>query len=106
MGYSDSHYAWLENHLQQFFDQVLPTHYAGVSGLIVAHGDKCEQYKVEWARQGIPFNHGVALYLLTRVAPYCDQVRDTPTGWVAPAAWVVANYDRFRSLLENCDAKL
>jgi len=44
MGYSDSHYAWLENHLQHFFDQVLPTHYAGVSGLIVAHGDKCEQY--------------------------------------------------------------
>jgi hypothetical protein len=64
-------------------------------GGIVAHGDKCYSYRSEWESKGIPFEHGVAIYLLTYLRPYSKEVRETSNGWVAPKDWVIANYHKF-----------
>jgi len=92
-----SHYDWLEDHLQKFFEQ------AGAkwenNGIIVAHGDKCSSYQTGWEAVGIPFEHGVAIYLLSYISPFNTEVRDTPNGWVPPNRWVVDNYSRFKPLL-------
>jgi hypothetical protein len=34
-------------------------------GIVGAHGDKAYGYKKQWEKAGIPFNHGVLLFLLT-----------------------------------------
>lgn len=91
-----NHYKWLEQHLPAFF-AALGVCYS--PGIITAHGDKCYSYRREWEQAGIPFPHGVALYLLCYERPYSSEVRQTPAGWVAPSDWVVANYQKFREHL-------
>ena len=34
-------------------------------GIVGAHGDKAHGYKRQWEKAGVPFNHGVLLFLLT-----------------------------------------
>jgi hypothetical protein len=94
-----SHYDWLEEHLEPFLEAVgvHPNH--GNNGLIGAHGDKCYGYKHLWEEAGIPFEHGVAIFLLSYVRPYGLEVRDTPDGFVKVDQWVVDNYDRFKEHL-------
>jgi len=65
-------------------------------GMITAHGDKCYGYRAEWDAAGIPFEHGVAIYLLTYCSPYSKESRETEEGWVDPWRWVIANYERFK----------
>ena len=95
----NNHYDWLDEHLPTFFKNV------GVSfeknaGIIVAHGDKCYQYRDRWEFEYIPFDHGVAIYLLSYVHPYADEVRETVDNtWVDPKEWVIANYQRFSRFL-------
>lgn len=97
-----NHYDWLEKFFQPFVDQ---TEAKGINakGSIVAHGDKAYSYQNVWEEQGVPFHHGVALYLLTYLPPYSREVRETPKGWVAPVNWVSDNYVRFKSLLEKTE---
>lgn len=96
-----NHYDYLELHFEAFYRKLcevekLPvTNAAGGGGLIVAHGDKCYQYRDEWRRAGLTFEHGVAIYLLTYLGPWSDSVRGTPDGWVSPSQWVIANAPRF-----------
>ncbi len=93
-----SHYDYLDRHLGAFFERVgLPA--VRARGMGVAHGDKCYGYREGWDRAGIPFAHGVSIYLLSYVWPFTQEVRETPTGWVAPQCWVLSNYDRFKGLL-------
>lgn len=92
----DNHYKWLDHHLQTFFKAL------GVSctnGIIVAHGDKCYSYREEWEDAGIPFSHGVALYLLSYIHPYSKTCRETEGGWIKPSDWVISNYTQLSSLL-------
>ncbi len=91
----DNHYDYLEEHLPNFFD-MLGIGWEGHGGIVLAHGDKAYAYRSEWESFGIPFNHGVAIYLLSYCTPYDREVRETANGWVAPKDWVIANYDRFR----------
>lgn len=98
-----NHYNWLELYLRQFFKA------AGLRdgeevGMASAHGDKCYGYRTEWAAAGIPFPHGVAIYLLTYTSGYASEVRNTQSnGWVAPKDWVVSNYLRFQGMLPPVD---
>lgn len=69
-------------------------------GIIVAHGDKCYGYRDIWNAEGIPFAHGVAMYLLTYCYPFDHEVRQTEErGWVDPYKWVIENYPRYKDLL-------
>lgn len=95
-----SHYDWLEKHMNAFMSAV------GLEGRdpgIVAHGDKCSCYQDKWRINGIPFSHGVAIYLISYWRPYSEEVRGTGTGWVAPDDWVVNNYERFKPYLTHED---
>jgi hypothetical protein len=69
------------------------------AGIIVAHGDKCYSYQDIWDKYGIPFEHGVAVYLLTYMRPWGLESRDTEDGWKPPHEWVIENYDRFKEFL-------
>ena len=89
-----NHYDWLEEHLKEFFENVgveIDYH----SGLITAHGDKCYGYEHIWTENEIPFRYGVAIYLLSYMKPFSDEVRDTENEWVYPDIWVITNYLRF-----------
>ena len=87
-----SHYDWLQKHFSTFCKN------AGIKcyDVISAHGDKCYGYKRMWKEKGIPFEHGVAIFLLTYLKPHCDDVRETKAGWVDPADWVIQNYEKFK----------
>lgn len=96
-----NHYDWLEKNLdgiwKAIFDKGLSK--SGNAGIIIAHGDKCYQYRDKLKSEGIPFHHGIAIYLLSYVKPYANEVRETDRGWVAPIDWVINNYRRFEEYL-------
>lgn len=100
-----NHYMWLEKYLPAFFEAV-GVKWQGNAGIISAHGDKGSTYKRKWAEAGIHYHHGMAIFLLTYCRPYCNEVRETENGWVAPCDWVIKNYDRFKSHLSNEDLGL
>ena len=88
-----SHYDWLDRNLNTFFNSL---GLAGDhSGVIAAHGDKCYQYRDFWSTQNVPFEHGVAIYMLTYEYPYSSECRETEDGWISPHTWVASNYSRF-----------
>jgi hypothetical protein len=94
-----NHYDWLKEHFVEFLTNIgfADARYCG--GMIVAHGDKCSQYRERWNAVGIPFEHGVAIYLLTYLSPYSKESRETANGWVDPYKWVIDAYPRFVSFL-------
>ncbi len=95
-----NHYTWLDSHFDQFLDNMKhPRHGESFNGMIVAHGDKCYGYKPDWAQVGIPFEHGVAMYLLTYLHPWSSEVRETKDRWVDPWVWVIENYSGFSAYL-------
>jgi len=100
MSFAQSHYAWLDKNLKTIFERV------GIAdrwspGFVGAHGDKCYSYRYDWDKAGIPFEHGVAMYLLTYVTPFRQEVRETVEGWVDPSKWIMDNYARFKPHLED-----
>jgi hypothetical protein len=95
-----NHYKWLEEHLPSFYKRLgMEQDYS--SGIITAHGDKCYSYERTWDEHGIPFHHGVAIYLLSYERQYSKQVRNTANGWVRPDDWVIANYPLFKEHLDT-----
>lgn len=96
--YKQSHYAYLEKHLPDFFRK-MGVDWDTSCGVIRAHGDKAYGYRFEWEQVGIPFPHGVAIYLLSYCRPYSDECREMRKGWVAPKDWVLRSYERFRRYL-------
>jgi hypothetical protein len=97
-----SHYDYLDKHLPDFF-KALGLDWETHRGIIQAHGDKCYSYRQEWEEAGIPFAHGVALYLLTYCYPFDVGVRQTDWGWVAPKQWVIEQYPRYGQHLPPVD---
>jgi len=89
-----NHYDWLDENLPDVFKKA-GIHIDYHQGVITAHGDKCYGYKSQWEEAGIPFEHGVAIYLLTYFNPYASEVRETENGWVEVGEWVAQNYKRF-----------
>jgi hypothetical protein len=96
-----SHYKWLDVNLKQFFANVGIDMERGNGGIISAHGDKGYSYRDEWERAGIPFEHGMAIFLLSYITPFANEVRDTPGGWVPPVKWVLANYRGGHKFIEK-----
>jgi hypothetical protein len=98
-----NHYKWLDEHLGTFFSNLeIPTHLYSVQGAISCDGDKVEQYKDAWEDAGVPYVHGAAMYLLLKIPPYSNQVRNgSATGgkFVSPRDWVIDNYVHFKHLL-------
>lgn len=93
-----SHYKWLDRNLWQFFKKIgIPQD--GNAGIISAHGDKGYQYREAWKAAGIPFEHGMAVFLASYCRPYSDEVRQTSSGWVNTDSWVVEKYGEWRELL-------
>ena len=99
-----NHYKWLQKNLSIFKknlidsnDQLKCCHFEQSynEGLISAHGDKCSGPRNE----NIPFPHFVAIYLLTYVKPYSEQVRKTKDGWVDPFVWVTNIYPEMKKHL-------
>jgi len=82
-----SHYNWLNKWFQTILENIEVPDPVFWMGLITAYGDKCYSYKSEWNKHGIPFPHGVALYLLTHIPPWEEQVRQTKDGWVSAEKW-------------------
>lgn len=98
-----SHYDWLDDNLATFLDN-LGHDGKQYKGLIAAHGDKCYGYQQYWEDAGVPFEHGVAIYLLGRIQPYANEIRKQNDGtWVDPMQWVVDNYQRFKRYLPEID---
>lgn len=97
----NNHYDWLDIYFQAFVEN------CGLNddlrGLISAHGDKCYSYRCIWEEYNIPFEHGVAIYLLTYVKPFSEQVRNTKTGWVDPYKWVIDNYKKLKIFFNKDD---
>jgi len=89
-----NHYDWLEKYLPDFFKKQ-GLDFKNYCGIISAHGDKCYSYRAIWHSYNIPFEHGIAIYLLSYCFPFSEEVRNTKNGWVKPDQWVVNNYDRF-----------
>lgn len=54
-------------------------------------------------KNNIPFQQGVAIYMLSKIYPYSKEVRATDNGWVALVDWVVNNYHRFKQKLEEVE---
>ena len=92
-----NHYDYLNNHLKDFYSNFG----LEVVGDISAHGDKCYGYREDFEKNGIPFNKGVAIYLLTYKRPFDEEVRNTKNGWVNPIDWIVTNKDKFLHLLPD-----
>lgn len=93
-----SHYDWLDKNFPTFVER-LGCDKNKFVGCILSHADKCDGYKSEWERNSIPFEHGVAIYLLSYFYPWSKEVRETINGWYAPKDWVIRNYDYFRKYL-------
>jgi hypothetical protein len=95
----DNHYKWLERNFEPWLKTIpelqANKQYEGCKGMITAHGDKCSSYKHLWAADGIKFEHGVALYLLSYLPPFSASVRDgsKTTKFVNPWEWVIKMYE-------------
>jgi hypothetical protein len=93
-----SHYEWLEKNLPEFLKRV-GVKWSCCCGIISAHGDKFYSQKELFKRFGLPFEHGVAIGLLTYLRPWEDECRTTKNGWVSLDTWIENNYKRFVEFL-------
>ena len=105
----NDHYHWLDKNLDSFVQNLtdLKSVYGDISlkGSISADADKCYSYKGRFSNANIPFEHGVAIYLLTYYRPYSKEVRETPNGWVDPCDWIIKNYPKFKPFLPKATSK-
>jgi hypothetical protein len=93
-----NHYNWLDANFPVFC-QKLGIEKHRYNGLIVCHGDKCYSYRSRWEEAGIPFEHGVAIYLISYLHPWSDEVRQVGKKWVDVCKWVIENYYQFKEHL-------
>lgn len=63
--------------------------------IIICDADKCTQYSEVWERNGIPYEHGVMIYLITKMKPYCDEARVT----ISASDFVIKHYDEFKKFI-------
>lgn len=101
MSFAPSHYDWLNENFVQFGENLKnagllphdePTY---LQGLITAHGDKCYTYKDVWEEAGVPFEYGVAAYLMARTRTYKDEVYEGVGAKVDVCQWVIDRYNLF-----------
>lgn len=102
-----SHYDYLDSNFKKFVSMLPVSNFwkEVCESMIVADGDKCYGYRREWEKCGVPFNHGVCVYLISKMTPYQSTVRNTENGWVPVDGWVVDMYHNqgMKEILENVD---
>lgn len=100
-----NHYDWLDENFPSFLAKLGVDFNTRCPGIISCHGDKCYSYRRDWEEVGIPFEHGVALYILTYLKPWDEECRSTSKGWIPPKVWVIKNYNRFKDFLKQGDLR-
>lgn len=63
--------------------------------IIICDSDKCIQYYDIWEKNGIPFDHGVIIYLITKMKPYSDEARKT----ISASEFVIKYYNDFKKFI-------
>jgi hypothetical protein len=96
----NSHYDWLEKYLPSIFKS-LGIEWNLYCGIIVADGDKCYGYADLFKRNGIPFEHGVAMYMLSKTSKYPNQCRETSSGWVPVQEWIIKTYPSLKQYFDG-----
>lgn len=66
-----------------------------VENIILCDADKCVQYFDVWRKNGIPYEHGVMIYLVTKMSPYCEEARVT----ISPCDFVIKHYGEFKEFM-------
>lgn len=93
-----NHYKWLDKHLNQFwidvFGKSLNDLFCG--GIVSAHGDKGRGYMRKWQESGIPFVHGMALFMLTYTNIMDEEKHKS-------CEWVINNYEKYSKHLPDID---
>lgn len=88
-----NHYQFLDKHFKTFAEACGAETWC-TDGVISAHGDKGYCYKSQWEEAGIPFYHGMMLYLLARLRPFCGTFEQPKV-----CEWVIENYPKFRAFM-------
>lgn len=98
-----SHYDYLNEVLPAFwlkhFEKSMSDMWCG--GIIGAHGDKGSCHKTEWEKVGIPYQHGMILFLLSYTKEYPE---DRPS-W-EKSDWVIENYPHFKRTIEEAEKEV
>lgn len=63
--------------------------------IIICDSDKCMQYSKIWQENNIPFEHGVMIYLITKMRPYCKEARKT----ISASDFVIKYYEDFKKFI-------
>lgn len=90
----DNHYNYLDDHLDKFWVRVFGKNLSDTwnGGIISAHGDKGYGYRAAWKNAGIPFNHGMMLYMLTYTKVMDEEKHKSKD-------WVIAQYPKYKDIL-------
>jgi hypothetical protein len=85
---SINHYDWLNTHLNDFWLNAFGKSLSecGYGEIITSDADKCDGYKKRWEAAGIPFPHGIAIYLLSKASYFHNET------YVSPCDLVINNY--------------
>ncbi len=94
-----NHYEYLELVIDSFWKQVFDKTREEMwcSGIITSHGDKCYGYEHEWKEHGIPFKHGVLIFLLS----YTKELGDRPKH--ETCAWVIEKYQHYLPFIKEAE---
>ena len=97
-----SHYDYCDKMLTKFFLKIFGKTPSDMwcNGIVVSHGDKAYGYKREWEKAGIPFHHGVLIFLLT----YTSELGDTPKH--ESSKWVISNYTKYAPIINTCEKEI
>ena len=97
-----SHYDYLDEMLNPFWMEVFGETEARMfcGGMVSAHGDKAYSYRSDWDDHGIPFHHGVLLFLLT----YTKERGETPKH--KSCEWVIENYARYFMKIQQAEREV
>lgn len=93
-----NHYYWLDKHLNEFWLNVFSKSLSDTfcCGIVASHGDKGYGYIKKWAENGIPFPHGMAMYMLTYTSVMDEEKHKS-------CEWVIDNYPKYRQHLPDID---
>jgi len=97
----DSHYDYLNDHLDLFWTKVFgkTLDECWFSGIIGAHGDKGYGYRKTWEDHGISFNRGMLLYMLT----YTDEMSRPKH---ESDRWVIDNYEHYLHVIQEVEKQI
>ena len=63
--------------------------------IIICDSDKCDQYRYIWEKNNIPYMHGMMIYLITKMQPYCKEARVS----LSASDFVIKHYNDFKDLM-------